>query len=144
MSKVDKEAAEAKAKAKEEAELVELENSGRSFDTMNDDSLVAFFPGPEVDPDVSSIEVAAPPGGGTLRKPKDWEPPYIHVNVHDVKFTYIKMEIDNGAKPVKVDPNADPNVLVPNPIVVHVGFANEVDAKKFYDSFHEHIKKATL
>ena len=66
---------------------------------------------------ISAVEAAAPAGSHHPRKPKDWEPPYVHIDTHGVKFTDVtKAGTD-----------------------VTVSFANDSDAQHFYDRMHGHI-----
>lgn len=55
------------------------------------------------------------------RKPKDWEPPHIHVR--KIKFDYVKLE-----------PVGDGWMVV-------VGITSADDARTFYSSVHSHIEQ---
>jgi hypothetical protein len=80
---------------------------------------------------VPAVEANAPPVGGAPRKPKHWEPPYIHLDPQSGAITHVSMSSDPSA------PNSAPGN---DPHVVHVGFANKAQAQHFHDSLRKHVK----
>lgn len=68
---------------------------------------------------IPATEASAPAGSHTHRKPKDWEPPHIHINLDSVTITSVETATDGNS--------------------INVGFDNADDAKKFYAACRPHV-----